>query len=203
MTEDEIYSNSNVLLLAGSETTATMLSGTTYHLTKNPEVLAQLTQEVRNAFVSANEINALSVDRLPYLCAVVEEGLRIFPPVPTVLPRRTPAEGCVIGGTYIPGEASKKSFCGHGSLANIAPTSRRQLVSGSSLCIGHANSSRTQTPSALNGGWETLVSVSTRGMPFNHFPQGRAIASASGEYLCMQMSPLLIPYLVWHIWKCD
>ncbi|KAL2752781.1 hypothetical protein ACRALDRAFT_2141136 [Sodiomyces alcalophilus JCM 7366] len=42
-------------------------------------------------------------DKLPFLDAVVQEGLRCFPPIPMSLPRRVPAEGRTIDGYDIPG----------------------------------------------------------------------------------------------------
>ncbi|ROT35954.1 cytochrome P450 3A13 [Sodiomyces alkalinus F11] len=42
-------------------------------------------------------------DNLPFLDAVVQEGLRCFPPIPMSLPRRVPADGRTIDGYDIPG----------------------------------------------------------------------------------------------------
>jgi cytochrome P450 len=44
----------------------------------------------------------ISVEKLPYLDAVVMEGLRCFPPIPMSLPRRVPAGGKVIDGYVLP-----------------------------------------------------------------------------------------------------
>jgi len=88
------------LIVAGSETTSTMLAGTTYYLLKNPQALRRLTEEVRGRFGSSEEIDADSTAGLPYLLAVVDEGLRIHTPAPFGLPRFSP--GAVINGQYIP-----------------------------------------------------------------------------------------------------
>lgn len=53
-------------IIAGSETTATILSGATFLLLKNPACLEKLKQEVRSTFKSEDEITFTSVDRLPY-----------------------------------------------------------------------------------------------------------------------------------------
>ncbi|KAH0015116.1 cytochrome P450, partial [Aureobasidium melanogenum] len=53
-----------------------------------------------------DEINSnqdKSFDRLPYLDAVVKEGLRVFPPIPMSFPRYTPDSGTTLDGYYIPG----------------------------------------------------------------------------------------------------
>ncbi|KAL9035067.1 MAG: hypothetical protein Q9214_006759 [Letrouitia sp. 1 TL-2023] len=102
MTREEIVSNSGVLLVAGSETTATLLSGATYHLLTNSSVLKKLQDEVRGAFQSADEITLYLVGRLPYMEAVITESLRMYPPVPALLPRMTGPEGDFIDGHFVP-----------------------------------------------------------------------------------------------------
>ncbi|KEQ92507.1 hypothetical protein AUEXF2481DRAFT_7592 [Aureobasidium subglaciale EXF-2481] len=44
-----------------------------------------------------------SFDQLPYLDAVVKEGLRVFPPIPMSFPRYSPDDGTTLDGHYIPG----------------------------------------------------------------------------------------------------
>jgi cytochrome P450 len=46
---------------------------------------------------------------LPYMNACIEEGLRIFPPVPISLLRTVPKEGSLIDGNMIPGGVSQSS----------------------------------------------------------------------------------------------
>lgn len=108
MTNLEIKNNSGILIVAGSETTATLLSGATYYLMRNPRVWNKLKDEVRGAFVAEDEINISSTapGKLPYLHAVLEESLRRYPPVPTRLPRQTPKGGDYIDGFFVPGGVS-------------------------------------------------------------------------------------------------
>ncbi|KAF5694892.1 cytochrome P450 monooxygenase [Fusarium globosum] len=98
----EILDNASLLIVAGSETTATTLSGLTYLLATHPQVLAKLEEEVRSTFASEEEINLLSVQKMTYLFAVINESLRIFPPVPTSFPKRTRPGGDTICGQYVP-----------------------------------------------------------------------------------------------------
>lgn len=87
---EELYGNSNTLIFAGSETTATLLSGVTYYLLKNPRVKEKVVTEVRSTFKDESEINLVNVNSiLPYLNAVLEEGLRLYPPVPSGFSRVT------------------------------------------------------------------------------------------------------------------
>lgn len=92
--------NAIVLIVAGSETTATALIGTTWYLLKNPSCFAKLTEEIRSTFSSLGDITGDATANCQYLHAVVEEGLRVFPPVAAGLPRDCP--GAAIDGEYIP-----------------------------------------------------------------------------------------------------
>ncbi|ORY61754.1 cytochrome P450 [Pseudomassariella vexata] len=100
MTEGELASQATTLIVAGSETTATFLTGVTWYPLKNPDCLSRLRAEVDSAFTSIDQITGDSVAHLEYLHGVIEEGLRIFPPVVFGLPRYSP--GAVIDGHYIP-----------------------------------------------------------------------------------------------------
>lgn len=104
MTREEIIRNSGVLLIAGSETTATLLSGATYHLLSHPVALKKLQVEIRESFQSEDEIAPLSVrnpSKLPYMEAVLMESLRIYPPVPASLPRIIGSMSDVIDGYFV------------------------------------------------------------------------------------------------------
>jgi cytochrome P450 len=103
MTREEIVANASTFILAGSETTATLLSGATYHLLCNPEKLARLQNEVRTAFSSIGDISFISCSKLLFLQAVIEESLRVYPPVPFIMPRCTPPEGAIIADRWVPG----------------------------------------------------------------------------------------------------
>lgn len=100
MTPRDLVGNADVLLLAGSETTATALDGLTWYLLKNPASLQALTTELLGTFTSQDQITSDSTAPLPYLNSVIEEGLRLFPPAPFALPRDSP--GAVIDGHYVP-----------------------------------------------------------------------------------------------------
>ncbi|KAL4977328.1 cytochrome P450 [Aspergillus desertorum] len=104
----EVEANTNFLLLAGTETTATALSGTTYYLLKNRDALRKATEEVRGAFQREDEISFVTAaERLPYMQACITEGLRIYPPGPIAPPRRT-RKGTVtlIAGHAVPEDVS-------------------------------------------------------------------------------------------------
>ncbi|EKG09420.1 Cytochrome P450, partial [Macrophomina phaseolina MS6] len=64
MNSGEMHANGAFLMLAGTETTATLLSGLTYHLLRNPDKLQKLTAEIRSTFASPDDMNMLSLGRL-------------------------------------------------------------------------------------------------------------------------------------------
>ncbi|EFQ34350.1 cytochrome P450 [Colletotrichum graminicola M1.001] len=97
-----LESNSSILIIAGSETTATLLSGATYYLLMNPVALKKLTDEIRSSFEDESEIDVQSVGNLTYLLACLDEALRIYPPVPIGLPRIVPRGGANIADHYVP-----------------------------------------------------------------------------------------------------
>ncbi|CCF33620.1 isotrichodermin C-15 hydroxylase [Colletotrichum higginsianum] len=99
---EKLSANGLILVLAGSETTATTLAGATYLLARNPDVLRKLNNEVRSAFADQSEINIGSVSKLAYMLAVLNEALRLYPPVTSGLIREIPNGGCQIASEFVP-----------------------------------------------------------------------------------------------------
>lgn len=77
-------------------------SGLTYLLLRHPDVMAKLTHELRTAFQTEENITVETLARLPYLNACLEEGMRMYPPVPVGLPRVAPEGGAAICGKWVP-----------------------------------------------------------------------------------------------------
>ncbi|KAJ5693370.1 Cytochrome monooxygenase lcsI [Penicillium macrosclerotiorum] len=102
MTTREMEANASLLILAGSETTASLLSGMTYYMLSTPDVYQKLVDEIRHSFQSYEEIDFLAVGQLAYLNAALEESLRIYPPVPATIPRIVPKGGAMIDGKFVP-----------------------------------------------------------------------------------------------------
>ncbi|KAI1673235.1 Cytochrome P450 [Pyrenophora tritici-repentis] len=97
-----LHINTSFLIVAGSETTAAVLSGTTYLLLKSPAALERLTEEVRSSFSSDKEITIAAASELTFLSACINEALRCYPPIPMGLTRRVPHGGTLIAGNLIP-----------------------------------------------------------------------------------------------------
>ncbi|RFU26932.1 hypothetical protein B7463_g9409, partial [Scytalidium lignicola] len=85
-------------LAAGIDTTGDALCFLMYQLSL-PE--SYPVQEKLIAEISSNRDKALN--DLPYLEAVIKEGLRCFPPIPMSQPRYVPSAGRMIDGYFIPG----------------------------------------------------------------------------------------------------
>ncbi|KAF5963416.1 Isotrichodermin C-15 hydroxylase [Fusarium coicis] len=102
LSEVELGENAIILIIGGSETTATLLSGATFYLLRNPEAYRRVVDEIRTAFKTEDEITLQGVSNLEYLLAVFNETLRMYPPVPTGLPRIVPKGGRAISGHWMP-----------------------------------------------------------------------------------------------------
>ncbi|KAK7755342.1 hypothetical protein SLS62_002568 [Diatrype stigma] len=66
---DEMHNNAELLMIAGSETTATLMAGLTYYLLVNPRNMQLLTDELRNSFTRLDDITMDSTANLKYLNA--------------------------------------------------------------------------------------------------------------------------------------
>ena len=102
----EIEATFRALVVAGSETTATALSGILGNLLQAPEAMAQLREEIRKSFSHESEVTADNVEGLPYLNGVIQEGLRLCPPVALGMPRLVPEGGSTVSGNMLPGGVS-------------------------------------------------------------------------------------------------
>ncbi|PWY93641.1 P450 monooxygenase [Aspergillus sclerotioniger CBS 115572] len=98
----EIAANAEALIGAGSESTATLLSGVVFSLLTHPKCLQKVIEEVRSQFRNEQEITLTSVQRLDYMLACLNETFRYYPPVTNGMPRCTPKGGAVICGRHVP-----------------------------------------------------------------------------------------------------
>ncbi|KAK7707747.1 orf9b protein [Botryosphaeria dothidea] len=97
---EELTAHSSTLVIAGGETVATFLAAVTYFLLRNPATYAKLRDEIRTRYSSADQIDARTAQLLPYLQAVIAEGLRMYPPGSQGFPRISP--GAVVDGVWVP-----------------------------------------------------------------------------------------------------
>jgi len=84
MTDEEVRDELLTLLLAGHETVATTLSWAFYQIHLNSEVRAKLLHELDEL---GKKSSPLEIAQLPYLNAVCQETLRMYPVLPVIFPR--------------------------------------------------------------------------------------------------------------------
>lgn len=89
-----------------SDTTATAMTATMFHLLQNPETLAKLQKELEAVDLSRPVPTFVQTSKLPYLHAVIREGMRLFPPLSHPLERLVPTGGVEICGKFLPQGAS-------------------------------------------------------------------------------------------------
>lgn len=155
---EEYNATVSTFIIAGSETTATLMSGLTYYILRDPERAAKLKAEIRGAFSTADEIDYSAVNKLPYLLACLDEALRIYPPVPETFPRNTGPSTEVICGKPVPPWVSV-----------VAPNREVLLTNGLRLLsesntgrhIIHRNILNVLTSSYLSAGCQTIKSMQT------------------------------------------
>jgi len=99
MNDAQLLDEVKTLFLAGYETTANALSWTLFLLGRNPDVLREVTDEVRR--VLGERPPALAdLASLPLVSAVISESLRLYPPAWVV--GRHVEEDVVLGGFVVP-----------------------------------------------------------------------------------------------------
>lgn len=95
--------------MAGSDTTATAIRATLLHVVTNPVVLRSLRSEMASAGLTIEPLDHTTpiisnnhARTLPYLQAVIKEGLRIHPPVSSLSVKEVPKTGDTFKGMYFP-----------------------------------------------------------------------------------------------------
>lgn len=103
LTDVEIRDEVATTLLAGHETSATGLAWTLYALSRYPAVRRRLCEEL-DSVLAGRAPTLEDLPRLPYLRQVVEESLRLYPPI-FVYMRDSVADD-EIGGYHIPARST-------------------------------------------------------------------------------------------------
>ena len=80
--DEKIITNAILFFLAGYETTSTLLTWVSYALACNPQAQDQLFAEVSEAKKASGSFDYEMLFELKYLDAVINETLRMYPPVP-------------------------------------------------------------------------------------------------------------------------
>ncbi|GME62452.1 cytochrome P450 [Neofusicoccum parvum] len=103
--EEDIFQTCSMNVVAGSDTTGISLTAVMWGLLKNPEAMAKLRAEVDEKYESgeiSDPVSFADAQKMPYLQACINEGLRTHPAVGLPLSRVVPKGGIVIAGRYFP-----------------------------------------------------------------------------------------------------
>ena len=102
LTRKAIRNEAIVIFMAGHETTANTLAWTWLNLSKSPRVLKKLYDEIENV-IGNRPPTFEDVSKLSYTRYIIEETLRLYPPVP-ILSRRAIRNGVLEGESYRKGD---------------------------------------------------------------------------------------------------
>ncbi|KAM0335212.1 hypothetical protein ACHAQA_000254 [Verticillium albo-atrum] len=98
-----LVGDAHLIVVAGSDTTAASLTCLFYNLALHPEVTAKLQADLDAYHSEHDQADHLSLSKLKYLQACIDESLRLYPPVPSGVQRMSPPQGQQIGNVFIPG----------------------------------------------------------------------------------------------------
>ncbi|KAL9119179.1 MAG: hypothetical protein Q9187_004266 [Circinaria calcarea] len=90
--------NDNIREPDVAQPTASALVGIFYELARNPDHA----QKIHDGLQSLDVHDAKLLSKLPHLDGCIAEALRLYPALPTGGNRKTPEQGVLIGGRYIP-----------------------------------------------------------------------------------------------------
>nr|XP_060632848.1 thromboxane-A synthase [Anolis sagrei ordinatus]XP_060632849.1 thromboxane-A synthase [Anolis sagrei ordinatus] len=111
LSEEEIAGQASLFLVAGYETTNSMLSFATYLLATNPSCQEKLLQETDEFFSKHDIPDYQNILELPYFDMVIAETLRMYPPASRFT--REAAKDCLVLKQHIPAGAIIEVAVGH------------------------------------------------------------------------------------------
>ena len=152
MTDNQLRDEMLTLLAAGHETTATALAWAFYWIHKLPSVKEKLLQEIDSLGENPDPID---ISRLPYLTAVCQETLRIYPVAPIAFGRTANSTIEIMGSQFEAGTIIVPSIYSTHHREDLYPNPKQFLPErflerkyssyefvpfggGNRLCIGYA-----------------------------------------------------------------
>ncbi|KAK9486642.1 cytochrome P450 [Lipomyces starkeyi] len=101
--QDEIVAESILKLVAGSDTSSTLLASMFFYLTRNPDKKHMLSEEIRTQFASREDIRlGAKLSSCRYLHACISQCLRMAPPVAAAPFREVSKCGIVVDRHFVP-----------------------------------------------------------------------------------------------------
>lgn len=99
LSDRAINEEAQTYIVAGSDTTAVTLTYLVYSLCRDDRIRKKLVAELAGLPESFTDRDLRD---LPYLSQVIDETLRLYPAVPSALPRSVPPEGAQFNGYSLP-----------------------------------------------------------------------------------------------------
>ncbi|KAL3492772.1 cytochrome P450 [Aspergillus germanicus] len=107
LSDREIRNDAQSFIIAGSDTTANTLTYLVWSVLRDEDIRGKLVAELGEAVEGAQrELEDSELRELPYLNQVISEALRLYPAVPSALPRVVPEKGSTLAGYWLPGGAT-------------------------------------------------------------------------------------------------
>ncbi|XVF54573.1 hypothetical protein PTKIN_Ptkin05aG0192000 [Pterospermum kingtungense] len=91
LTKDNIKAILLDMFIGGTDTTSTTTEWLMAELLKHPNIMMMVQHEVRNVVGKKSKVDVNDINRMEYLKCIVKETLRLHPPVPFLVPRKTTA----------------------------------------------------------------------------------------------------------------
>ena len=85
------------LLIAGADSISHMLGFTLYYLSKHPEKLEKIKEEIEREFSDVSNISILNINRMEYTYAALKETLRLAPEGAFTITREVIQDHCIEG----------------------------------------------------------------------------------------------------------
>ena len=102
-TQEELISEAGLLIIAGSQTSATAIASVIFYVLQYPDCLAKVTAEVLGTFSNLEEIRGgPDLHSCNYLRACLDESMRLSPGVGGILPREILVGGMTVDNAYFP-----------------------------------------------------------------------------------------------------
>jgi cytochrome P450 len=89
------------MLSAGTDTSAGTMEWILSLLLNNPQTLVKAQDEIDNLVGQSRLIEESDIAKLPYLCGIINETLRMYP-APQLLVPHEYSEECTVGGYHVP-----------------------------------------------------------------------------------------------------
>ncbi|EMD32294.1 hypothetical protein CERSUDRAFT_77592 [Gelatoporia subvermispora B] len=179
-----VISDGALAVIAGSDTTANVITHVFYYLLCNPTEYMRLQAEVDKFYPPGeNSLDTEYHSDMPFMNAVINEALRLLPVLANGSDRTTPALGRLVGSIFLPGgtNATVHVYSVHRDPRNFAPNATsfwpaRWLIATGEMTIAEAGISQ-----------EEFVHNSSAFIPFSLGP-----ANCVGKNLALQEMRTLI-----------